>query len=110
MPFRLSGVSGWREEFPGCATASLLLTPPPRAAPGTGMECVRQNRQQRARATLREEALLDAGLPHLWYYRGETERLLGNIAEGEAAYRRCLELDAHHGRALAGLERLKKVR
>lgn len=41
-----------------------------------------------------------------WFYLGEVQRFRGEADEAQAAYRRCLELDPGHGRALRGLERL----
>jgi tetratricopeptide (TPR) repeat protein len=43
-----------------------------------------------------------------WFYLGETRRLLADRAGAEMAYQRCLALDPDHGRALRGVERLKK--
>ena len=40
---------------------------------------------------------------------GDTRRALGDAAGAEAAYRRCLEINPDYGRAIHGLERLKKT-
>jgi len=52
---------------------------------------------------------LDDGHAHTWFYLGETRRLLGDTAGAELAYRRCLQVNPDHGRALQGLERLKRT-
>ena len=48
------------------------------------------------------------GHAHTWFYLAETRRLLGDAAGAQTAYRRCLEINPDYGRALRGLERLKK--
>ena len=53
-------------------------------------------------------ALAD-GLPQLWFYLAETRRFLGDAQGAEAAYRRCLQINPDHGRALHGLERLQRT-
>lgn len=48
---------------------------------------------------VREDTALVAG----WYYLGEAQRLAGQADEATRAYRKCLDLNPHHGRALAAL-------
>jgi tetratricopeptide (TPR) repeat protein len=53
-------------------------------------------------------ALFD-GYSHAWFYLAETRRFLGDAAGAEAAYRHCLQINPDSGRALRGLERLKRT-
>ena len=71
-----------------------------------GMAAYRANQLEEARETLRRVAKIDAELPNVWFYLGQTERLLGDARQARAAYRRCLKLDPDHGRALGELARL----
>jgi len=61
-----------------------------------------------ARAHLEKATSMFDGHAHSWFYLGETLRLLGDSSGAEAAYQRCLRINPDHGRALRGLERLKK--
>jgi tetratricopeptide (TPR) repeat protein len=45
----------------------------------------------------------DPNLTQGWFYLGEARRRSGQVKEAESAYRACLKLDPHHGRALAAL-------
>ena len=71
-----------------------------------GIGLFRKNNLHEARTTLKKAAPIQADLPSLWFYLGQTERLLGNNREAEAAYGRCLALNPNHGRALVWLDRL----
>jgi tetratricopeptide (TPR) repeat protein len=64
-----------------------------------GIELFRANQIADAHRTLRQALRFDEGLPEMWFYVGECERLLGRSAEADAAYRRCLELNPDHSRA-----------
>ena len=61
-----------------------------------------------AREHLDKAVNLFAGHAPAWFYLGETRRVAGDVPGAEAAYRRCLQINPDHGRALRGLERLKK--
>ena len=74
-----------------------------------GINYFRGNDLANAKTTLRQAATIESHLPEIWFYLGESERLTGNIAQAEAAYRRCLQLDPAQGRARDGLRRLGKV-
>jgi len=73
----------------------------------TGKEAWLNNDLQGALDHLVKAVALYDGHAHTWFYLGETRRLLGDAAGAEAAYRRCLQANPDHGRALRGLERLK---
>jgi tetratricopeptide (TPR) repeat protein len=76
------------------------------AAQFAGINFFRANDLANAKTSLRQAAKIDSSLPELWLYLGESERLTGNSAQAEAAYRRCLELDPAQGRAREGIRRL----
>lgn len=46
---------------------------------------------------------LDPTLVQGWFYLGESHRMTGHSEESQAAYRKCLELNPFHGRALASM-------
>ncbi|MBI3864747.1 MAG: tetratricopeptide repeat protein [Planctomycetia bacterium] len=75
-----------------------------------GVDYLQVNQAAKAKAIFREAIALDASLPDLWYFCGESERLLGDRTLAAAAYRSCLELEPYHGRALSALARLEKRR
>lgn len=75
----------------------------------TGIALFRNDNLEDARESLRQSASIDPGLPDVWFYLGETERLTGTVREAEAAYRRCLKLLPTHGRARARLARLANL-
>lgn len=50
---------------------------------------------------------LDPTLDQAWFYLGESKRLSGQADEAREAYRKCLERNPHHGRALANLASLE---
>ena len=54
-----------------------------------------------------EAAELDPSFTQAWFYLGETRRLSGKVAEARTAYKACLKLNPHHGRALANLGMLE---
>ncbi len=74
----------------------------------TGKEAWLNNELKTALEHFDKAVALYDGHAHTWYYLGETRRLLGDAAGAEVAYRRCLQIDPDHGRALRGLERLKR--
>ncbi|QDT45231.1 cellulose synthase subunit BcsC [Gimesia alba] len=45
--------------------------------------------------------------PQAWFYYAETKRLLGDLQSAETAYKRCLELNPNHGRAIRELSRIE---
>ena len=59
-----------------------------------------------ARLAFEQAVELDPGLAHAWFYVGETHRLLNDPAAARQAYRRCLEINPDHGRAMANLSLL----
>lgn len=69
-----------------------------------GIELFRANRITEAQRTLRQAAAFDDSLPDLWFYVGESERVLGRPADAEAAFQRCLELNPDHPRARSRLD------
>lgn len=72
-----------------------------------GMELFRENKLSEARSMLQQTTVnASAENPDLWFYLGESERLLGNPGKAMAAYTQCLKLNADHGRALTAQERL----
>ena len=75
----------------------------------TGKEAWMNNDLQTALEHFDKAVALDDGHAHTWFYLGETRRLLGDTAGAELAYRRCLQVNPDHGRALQGLERLKRT-
>ncbi len=75
----------------------------------TGKEAWLNNELKTALEHFDKAVALYDGHAHTWYYLGETRRLLGDAAGAEVAYRRCLQIDPDHGRALRGLERLKST-
>jgi tetratricopeptide (TPR) repeat protein len=56
-----------------------------------------------ARRAFEQAVEFDPGSPHAWFYVGETRRLLNEPEDARQAYKRCLEINPDHGRALAGL-------
>jgi tetratricopeptide (TPR) repeat protein len=74
----------------------------------TGKEAWLNNDMQIALEHFVNAVALYDGHAHTWFYLAETRRLLGDAAGAEVAYRRCLQANPDHGRALRGLERLKR--
>jgi len=74
-----------------------------------GKEAWLNNDLQTALGHFVKAVALDDGHAHTWFYLGETRRLLGDVAGAEIAYRRCLQVNPDHGRALRELERLKST-
>ncbi|MFN0055154.1 MAG: tetratricopeptide repeat protein [Planctomycetales bacterium] len=70
----------------------------------TGIDLFRSDRLEEARNVLQQGADADAAIPDLWFYLGETERLLGHPQEAESAFRRCLKLHPGHSRVRLRLE------
>jgi len=62
-----------------------------------------------ARGHLEQAVLLADRHAHAWFYLAETRRLLDDAPGAAAAYRRCLEINPDHGRALRALQRLNKA-
>jgi tetratricopeptide (TPR) repeat protein len=75
-----------------------------------GKEAWLTNDLNTAREHFEKAASLFDGHAHTWFYLGETRRILGDAVGAEAAYQRCLLINPDHGRAIRGLERLKRVR
>ncbi|MSR56420.1 MAG: tetratricopeptide repeat protein [Planctomycetaceae bacterium] len=75
-----------------------------------GMQHLRNDRLEPAHQALQRAAARDPELADVWFYLGETERLLGNGREAEVSYRRCLKLVPWHGRAQSRLDRLSSTR
>jgi tetratricopeptide (TPR) repeat protein len=73
----------------------------------TGKEAWLNNDLQTALEHFDKAVALYDGHAHTWFYLGETRRFLGDAAGAEVAYRRCLQVNPDHGRALRALERLK---
>lgn len=71
-------------------------------------EAFRSNRLNEARSGLREALAADPNLPNAWFYLGESERALGELAAARAAYEHCLKLDPCHGRAWRRLRSQKR--
>ena len=71
-----------------------------------GFDAYRNNHLAEALTELREAVAIEPELPDAWFSLGQTERLQGNRAEAETAYRRCLRWNPCHGRARVQLERL----
>lgn len=64
----------------------------------------RANQFQEAVELLKAAVGLNAALADAWYYLGEAERALGHYTLAHSAFRRCIALAPHHGRAWARLE------
>ncbi len=75
----------------------------------TGKAAWLNNDLQTALEHFNKAVALYDGHAHTWYYLGETRRLLGDAAGAEVAYRRCLQANPDHGRAMGALERLKRT-
>lgn len=54
-----------------------------------------------------QAALLDPEFAHAWFYMGQCHELLGLIPQARSAYRKCLNLNTNHGRALMALRRIE---
>jgi tetratricopeptide (TPR) repeat protein len=52
---------------------------------------------------------LDPAFDQAWFYLGEARRRIGQAEEAKEAYRKSLELNPNHGRALAALAWLEKA-
>jgi len=74
----------------------------------TGKDAWLNNDLTAAREHLEKAVALYEGHPHTWFYLGETRRFLGDIPGAKAAYRRCLQINPDHGRALRAWERLNQ--
>ncbi len=61
---------------------------------------------QAARPLLQQAVQLDPAAATAWFFLGEAERLAHNPQAARAAYRRCLELQPHHGRAAEAMQLL----
>ena len=75
----------------------------------TGKEAWLNNDLPTAREHFEKAIALFDRHAHTWFYLAETRRLLGDAAGAEVAYRRCLQANPDHGRALRALERLKRI-
>ena len=74
----------------------------------TGKDAWLNNDLTAAREHLEKAVALYEGHPHTWFYLGQTRRFLGDIPGAKAAYRRCLQINPDHGRALRAWERLNQ--
>jgi tetratricopeptide (TPR) repeat protein len=66
-----------------------------------------RNDVQTARAQLEAAVQLIGNHAPAWFYLAEARRQSGDAAGAAAAYKRCLELNPNHGRALRALDRLR---
>lgn len=74
-------------------------------------EAIRQamaTRHDQALATLEDAVSLDPSKPHAYYFRGEIERLRGNLQAAHEAFQECVRTaqnrdDAMHARCLQGI-------
>src|SRR5439155_3131708 len=73
-----------------------------------GKEAWLTNGLANAREYFQKAVALNDGHALSWFYLAETLRFLGDNLGAETAYRRCLQINPDHGRALRGLERLKQ--
>jgi tetratricopeptide (TPR) repeat protein len=74
-----------------------------RAAYTAGYEAFWDGKLGAARTAFEKAVELDPALAGGWFYLGEARRLTGQPDPARQAYRRCLEIDPDHGRALANL-------
>lgn len=71
-----------------------------------GVGDYRENRDVEAIKHFRSSLELDPQQADAWLYLGELQRVAGQTEEAAAAYRRCLELRPHSGRAMDQLAEL----
>jgi tetratricopeptide (TPR) repeat protein len=71
-----------------------------------GREAFRKNQLDIAFAAFRKAVELAPQQAHSWYYLGECLRFLKKPDSARKSYRRCLQIDPNHGRALRSIERL----
>ncbi len=67
-----------------------------------GVKALQVGQFDAATKQLRRSTELAPDAPQTWFYLAESLRLQGKQAEAAAAYRRCLTLAPHHGRAIEG--------
>ncbi|WP_339734257.1 tetratricopeptide repeat protein [uncultured Gimesia sp.] len=70
------------------------------------MIAFRNNQLPSAEETIQRSVELNPRDPQAWFYYAETKRFLGDLQSAETAYKRCLELNPNHGRAVRELSRL----
>lgn len=68
-----------------------------------GISLFREGKTDQARTTFEQTASIDPELSEVWFYIGECARLSGDDRQAAAAYRRTVEINPAHGRALARL-------
>ncbi len=73
---------------------------------GAGLLAFHRREWADARTTLEKAVETDPKSAQAWFYLGELHRAQGRPAEARAAYRRCLDVNPNHGRALAALDLL----
>lgn len=71
-----------------------------------GLAAFRANDLLRALKHFSESVNHEPNRAHVWFYLAECQRILGQRAVASNSYRRCLDLDAQHGRASVALERM----
>jgi len=71
-----------------------------------GREAFRKNQLDIAFTAFRKAVELAPQQAHSWYYLGECLRFLKKPDSAQKSYRRCLQIDSNHGRALRSLGRL----
>lgn len=71
-----------------------------RATLAAGIENLDRGAYDVARQSLEESTRLDPRSPNAWFELAECHRLAGRATDARAAYARCLEHDANHGRAI----------
>jgi tetratricopeptide (TPR) repeat protein len=74
-----------------------------------GINFFRQGKTDEARKVLRQTVSIDSEMSDVWFYLGECARSSADDRQATAAYRRCLQLNAAHGRAVARLRQLEKT-
>ena len=71
-----------------------------------GIEHFRHNRIDEARMALKRSVEVDADRAPAWFYLGECDRVQERNESARKRYRRCLQLEPTHGRAIAALRRI----
>ena len=72
----------------------------------SGVDALQHNRLDEAHSALDQAVAMVPDHVSAWFYLAETCRFLDRQGQAEHAYRKCLELNPDHGRALRGLGNL----